>query len=322
MTTVVIASPFGEESIKRLKAAGDGRCVLETLDRGATPEKCAELMEKADAIIGYAPPELIKRAGRLRWFQATWAGMDIFSGGIPAGAVVTNTSGAFGPVIAEHIIACLLALCRRIPAYVRQSGWKKQGSELSVEGGRVLILGAGDIGRRTAERLRPFGPRLVGVRRVKRAVPPCFDEMYTLDELDSQLAAADFVVCCLPGTDETRGLLDARRLGLMKESAILVNVGRGSLIDTAALEAALAAGRLFGAALDVTEPEPLPKESPLWAMDNVIITPHVAGIGFGHLPATERRITDICCENLRRWLEGRELENVVDMALGYRRTVM
>ena len=126
----------------------------------------------------------------------------------------------------------------------------------------------------------------------------------------------------LPGTKETAGLLDERRLRLMKKTAVLVNAGRGSLIDTAALEKVMAEGHLFGAALDVTAPEPLPESSPLWDMDNVIITPHVAGIGFGHLPETESKIADICCENLARYVRGEALINLVDRATGYRETMM
>lgn len=322
MINVVLASPFRPEAEEIITRAGEGRCRFERALPDTPPKEAAEIFSRADVVIGFAPPEALAAAKRLRWLQMTWAGVDAVAGRLPEGVILTNASGAFGPVIAEHILACLLALCRRLPAYARQGKWRALGSEATLEGRRALILGAGDIGVCTAQRLRPFGTRCVGIRRVAREKPDCFNEMYTLEALDEQLALADAVICCLPGTEQTRGLLNERRLLLMKPDALLVNVGRGSLIDTPALERVLASGRLFGAALDVTEPEPLPESSPLWAMDNVIITPHVAGIGFGHLPETERRIAEICADNLRRFLDGMPLANIVDPALGYRRTVM
>ncbi|MDD6189244.1 MAG: D-2-hydroxyacid dehydrogenase [Clostridiales bacterium] len=322
MINVVIASPFREEAKQKIMEAGGEACAFTELGVSTPAEDAARIMADAEVIIGFVRPELFSHAGRLKLLQATWAGVDAIAGAVPQDVTITNASGAFGPVIAEHIIACSMALARHIPAYSRQKRWKDLGCELTFEGKRALILGAGDIGLCTARRLKPFGMTTVGIRRVPRDIPDCFDEMYTLAELDEQLALADFVLCALPGTKETAGLLNERRLRLMKKSAVLVNVGRGSLIDTSALERVMGEGHLFGAALDVTSPEPLPESSPLWDMDNVIITPHVAGIGFDRLPETEAKIADICCENLRRYIRGEKLINLVNRATGYRETMM
>ena len=322
MINVVIASAFGEENKKRIMAAGEGKCSFFEVGADTPAHEAEKIMAEAEVLIGFVKPALLAGAKNLKLLQATWAGVDAINGAVPAEVAMTNASGAFGPVIAEHMVACAMALARLIPAYSRSRRWVDLGCELTFEGKRALILGAGDIGVCTARRLKPFGMTVAGVRRVPRNIPEGFDEMYTLAELDEQLAIADYVFCVLPGTDETAGLLDERRLRLMKKTAVLVNAGRGSLIDTAALEKVMAEGHLFGAALDVTAPEPLPETSPLWDMDNVIITPHVAGIGFGHLPETERKIADICCENLARYVRGEGLINLVDRATGYRETMM
>lgn len=325
MINAVIASPFREAMRKRILETGGGACTFSELSMETPAAEAEDIIRRAEVLIGFTSPELLQKADNLRFLQATWAGVDAIAAAVPKSVksvFIANASGAFGPVISEHIIACAMSLCRLIPAYARQGRWKALGCELTFEGKRALILGAGDIGTCTAQRLKPFGMTTVGIRRVPRKKPDCFDEMYTLAELDRQLELADFIFCVLPGTAETAGLLDERRLRLMKKNAVLVNAGRGSLIDTAALEHVMAEGHLFGAALDVTSPEPLPEESPLWRMDNVLITPHVAGIGFGHLEETENKIVDICCENLRRYINGLPLINLIDRSTGYRETVI
>ncbi len=322
MINVVIASPFRREAKDRLIAAGGGACAFSEINSDTPAAEAEKIMAGAEVLMGFINPALFAKAPNLRFLQATWAGVDSIAAAVPEGVLFANASGAFGPVIAEHMIACAMALSRRIPAYTRLKRWQDIGCELTFEGKRTLILGAGDIGTAAARRLKPFAMTIAGVRRVPRDIPEGFDEMYTLNELDEQLALADFVFCVLPGTAETAGLLDERRLRLMKPTAVLVNAGRGSLIDTAALEKVLAEGHLFGAALDVTAPEPLPESSPLWDMDNVIITPHVAGIGFGHLPETENKIIDICIENLRRYIAGEDIINKINRKAGYRETMM
>ena len=181
----------------------------------------------------------------------------------------------------------------------------------------MLILGAGDIGCALAKRLRGFDCRILGIRRTKGDLPQ-FDEMHTPEELDTLLPRADIVAGCLPGTGLTAGLLDERRLRMMKPKALLINCGRGSLIDTEALVRVLQAGLLGGCALDVVMPEPLPESSPLWDMENVILTPHISGSSFGHVQEMEDRIYRMAAENLRRYLDGESLLNRVDFETGYR----
>ncbi len=322
MVNVVLSSPFREECRRIILEAGGDRCRFTELSQDTPEAEAKAAMAEAEVLIGFTSPALLAEAKKLKWMQMTWAGVDAIDSFVPRDLLLTNASGAFGPVISEYVMASLLSLARLLPTYIRQQTWQRQSRELTLEGKRALILGAGDIGGCVARRLRAFDVYNVGVRRVRRALPENFDEMVTLAELDEELPKADLVICSLPATAQTKGLLDERRLRLMKDSAILVNVGRGDLIDTKALEKVLAEGHLFGVGLDVTDPEPLPDDSPLWKMNNVVITPHTSGLGFGAISQTQVRVATICAENLRRYLAGEPVKNVVDRAAGYRATVM
>ena len=194
--------------------------------------------------------------------------------------------------------------------------WRDAGAERSIEGITALVLGTGDIGSNIAKRLLAFVTKNIGIRRTG-APAQYFDEMHTLSDIDSLLPHADLVIGCLPNTKETGHILNYDRLCLMKSDALFINAGRGSLIDTDALIRALEERRIAGAVLDVLEKEPLAADSPLWKMPNVLITPHISGRGFGHDPATERKIWDICLENLRRYLSGEDIINEIDFARGY-----
>ena len=225
--------------------------------------------------------------------------------------LLTTASGAFGETIAEHAIGMLLALCRRLPAYARQGNWNDLGSERRVAGGTALIFGAGDLGGCIARRLQAFGVKTFGVCRRISPGRPGFDRLVRLDEAETLLPAADFVLGAMPQSPETAGWLSAERLALLPQDAVVVNVGRGSFLDADALARELQNGHLFGAGLDVTDPEPLPAAHPLWSLPNCILTPHVAGVSFGHLPQTEERIWRICAENLERYAAGNPLRNLV-----------
>lgn len=280
-------------------------------------------LSQAHIIFGEPTIEELQRAQNIQWVQMTWAGTDIYTAqdGFPKQAVLTNASGAFGTVISEYIIGAVLALYRNFPSYLRQQKqavWRDVGSERTLYGKRVLILGVGDIGTNTAQRLRPFGVYLVGMRRVSRAQDACFDEIICTDQLEQQLSQADIVIGCLPNTPQTAGLLNKKRLLMMKPDAVLVNVGRGSLIPLNDVTEVLQSGHLSGAALDVLETEPLPKDHPLWHMDNVIVTPHIAGPSLGHAPHTEQLIHNIFLENLQRFSAGKPLRSQVDFDTGYR----
>ena len=220
----------------------------------------------AEILIGAVGPEKLRLAKNLKWYQLVWAGTDSYKPGeFPEGVLLTNGSGAYGVMIAEHMMACMLAMVRQLDHYAANQKahlWDRDWTEDTLEGKTVLILGTGDIGCALAKRLRGFDCKILGIRRTTGDLP-CFDAVYTLDSLDALLPQADIVAGCLPGTAKTAGLLDERRLRIMKPKALLLNCGRGSLIDTKALETVLLEGHLGGCGLDVIDPEPLPESSPL-----------------------------------------------------------
>lgn len=308
MKTVFVTTPVETRHRQLLEDAAAGRCRLVYAQDGR------DALAEAEAVLGVVPPEDLARADKLQWYHLVWAGTDRYrKQDFPQGVTFTNGSGAYGAMIAEHMLACILSLLRQLPHYAalqRQHSWNPAWREGTLEGKTVLVLGTGDIGGSLAKRLRAFDCRILGARR-RREPAPYFDETYALADLDSLLPQADVVACALPGSPETAGLLNRDRLLLMKPGALLVNCGRGSLIVTRDLIEVLRQGRLGGCALDVTDPEPLPQDSPLWDMENVILTPHVSGGSFGHLPETEDKIYQIAADNLSRWLDGRPLRNVV-----------
>lgn len=312
MTEVLITAPCSDEIKLRLEEFKNN-CVFLFKDRKSD-------IGSAEVIIGEPRTERIREAKNLKFVQMTWAGADIYTrGGFPQGIKIANASGAFGPVIAEYVIGAILCVYRRFPEYVENQKvciWRDVGAERTIEGKTALILGTGDIGSNIAKRLSAFGTKNIGIRRTG-APAQYFDEMHTLSDIDSLLLRADLVIGCLPNTKETGHILNYDRLCLMKSDALFINVGRGSLIDTDALIRALEERRIAGAILDVLEKEPLAADSPLWKMPNVLITPHISGRGFGHDPETEKKVWDICLENLRRYIAGEDIINEVDMNLGY-----
>lgn len=273
-------------------------------------------LKQAEVIIGEPETALLPQLTALRYLQMTWAGVDRYAKmpDFPAQVTLCNMSGAFGVTIAEHAMALLLALARRLPGYVRSRAWEDLGSERAIFGQTALILGTGDLGSEIAKRCRAFGIQTIGFNRSGKP-NAAFDQ--TTASLDAWLPRADFIFGCLPSTPQTIGLLDERRLAMLQSDAILVNVGRGNLVDCNALAKQLQAGKLWGAGLDVTDPEPLPDDHPLRSLDNVIITPHVAGVSFGHLQQTEDRIWQLCLENLQRYITNQPLQQVVKLDLGY-----
>lgn len=281
-----------------------------------------EDLEDTQVLIGNLPPALVREAKRLEWLQLNSAGADPYTpeGVLPAGAVLTNATGAYGLAVSEHMLALTFDLIRRLGQYHKNQAdrqWRSMGNIISVEGSTILILGLGDIGGDYARKVKALGAYTIGVRRTCREKPEYLDEQYTMDDLDRLLPRADVVAMVVPGGPATCHLMDERRLRLMKKGAYLINVGRGNAIDPAALKVVLKDGHLGGCGLDVTEPEPLPPEDELWAMDNVVITPHVAGNFF--LAETFERIVRIAGENLKAWVSGEELKNVVDFSTGYRK---
>jgi phosphoglycerate dehydrogenase-like enzyme len=260
-----------------------------------------ELLVPADCARQLVLAELSAMA-RLRVVQTVSAGVDWLRGRVPAGVVVCNARGVYDGPMAEWVVGAILAMQRGlITARDAQSASDWRPFEpYELAGRRVIILGFGSIGSAVAERLRPFGVDVVGVARTRR------EGVLGLDDLDEALPAADILIDLLPLSVETVGLLDARRLGLLRPGALLVNAGRGATVDTPALVDALRSGRLR-AALDVTDPEPLPPNHPLWRLPGVLISPHVGGDSRQSLG----RAYALAGDQIRRFAAGERLENHV-----------
>ena len=274
----------------------------------ATPEQIAA----ATVIFGWPRPEKMKGAASLKWFQTMWAGTDEYAGMLPDGVLFTSSSGSNSRSVAEHMLASLLALCRRLPTYQdsqRAHSWKDEGPMKTILGGTVLVAGAGHVGSEFAKLCQALGARTIGLKRTVRGAIEGFDQVCPMEELDSLLPQADVVALVLPHSPATAGLMNGPRIARMKDDAILISAGRGTVLDQDALAQAMKAGKLWGAALDVTDPEPLPQDSPLWDTPRLLLTPHVAG-GM-RLEITRRRCVEMAQENLRRYLAGENLVNLV-----------
>ena len=284
----------------------------------------AEDVRWADAVLGNVPVELIRQNDRLEWFQSNTAGPDAYlaPGVLPERCVVTNATGAYGLAISEWMLGMWLGLQKDLFLYrdrQNRSEWAPTGHSVrSVYGSRVLCVGMGDIGSNFARRAHALGAEVVGVRRTVHPDTPCPDyclRVVAQSQLDEELPEADLIALSLPGTPETNKLFNAERFARCKDGAILINVGRGTTVDSDALVEALRSGKIFGAGLDVTDPEPLPADHPLWGEPGAIITPHNSG-KFS-LPKTLDNIVDIFIHNLKRYAEGLPLDNQVNRTTRY-----
>jgi phosphoglycerate dehydrogenase-like enzyme len=275
-----------------------------------------ESLQEAQIIVGWPPVEDLQQAKHLRWLQLPSAGANRYVDFLPPQVQLTNASGVFGIPIAEHVFAMMLAFTRGIPKALdaaRRNEWLGFMNLGELYGSTCGIIGLGDIGTEVALRAKAFGMHVIAVKRNSGTKPEFVDELRDAAGLDWLLASSDHVVVTLPGTPHTKDLIDAHRLSLMRSSAYIYNIGRGSVIEESALVRALQEGRLAGAGLDVFADEPLPTESELWRMPNVIITPHVAG----STPHHGARLAQIVMRNLPRFLANQPLENLVDRYWGY-----
>ncbi len=287
----------------------------------------AEALARADEAHGIdarlASPAFLEKATNLVWVQAMHAGVEGLVG-IDAIAnndaiVLTNFRGVHGPAIADHAMAMLLSVTRQLPHYAaadanrRGAPQGRYGRPVALHGKTMLVVGLGGIGSEIAQRAHGFGMRVIGTRRSDTPSPAYIEKVGKPDELAAMLGEADVVAIAAPLTDETRGLFDEKMFAAVKPGAYLVNIARGQIVQTPALMSALASGRLAGACLDVTDPEPLPSNHPLRTLPNVIITPHMAGMS----ETTSSRGAALLRENLRRFSAGQPLMNVVDKAVGY-----
>lgn len=288
-------------------------------------EMLAAEIQDADIFVGYSiRPEQFVMARQLKWIHSTATGVGQLS--FPelqrSNVVVTNARGVHSVQVAEHAVSLMLALARRLPDAVRyqlrrhwaqQEIWGAPVPPRELDGGVLLLVGLGGIGQEVARRARAFGMRIHVVTRSGHGEASLAEKILDSSHLRDALPEADFVVLAAPETAQTSHMIGAQELAAMKRTAYLINIARGTLIDEAALAYALSRGTIAGAALDVTEREPLPPESPLWAMENLLLTPHVAGVS-EHL---WERQGALLAENLGRWFSGRELLNRVDLERGY-----
>jgi phosphoglycerate dehydrogenase-like enzyme len=295
--------------------------VIAGLSREEALRRAAEA-HAADA--AFVTPDFLRAAPNLVWVQAQSAGVERYMAVKELRdsdkIVLTNMRGIAGPVIADHAFAMLLALTRDLPVHLagRAEGrWIREGSgklrPIALKGRTLLVVGLGGIGTEIARRGRGFDMRVVAIRRGNDPAPDFVERVGKPQELLALLPEADVVAIAVPLTAETTGMFNREAFAAMKPGSFLVNIARGKVVDTAALLAALTSDKLAGACLDVTDPEPLPPDHPLWKLPNVVITPHVSS----DAELTEDRRWALFRENLRRFDAGEPLLNVVDLSAGY-----
>jgi len=282
----------------------------------------ADALDGADVLfvhdfLSQAVPGAWHAADRLKWLHIASAGVDpvMFPGLRDSDVVLTNSRGVFDDSIAEYVLGVILTFAKDLHGSLglqRQKRWRHRETE-RIAGRRVLVVGTGPIGRAIARTLRAVGMSVSGSGRRAREGDPDFGTVHASAELADHLPGYDYVVVVAPLTEQTKGMFDAAAFAAMKPTARFVNVGRGELVVTADLVEALRAGELAGAALDVFDTEPLPTGSPLWTMDNVLVSPHMSGDFIGWRDT----LLEVFADNFTRWQTGAPLRNVVDKRLGY-----
>ena len=318
MKKILVTIPVTEEHKKRLEKIAGDNAIQFIPARHATEEQVAE----SSVIIGNVPAKMICASDRLELLQLESAGTDayIVPGVLSKTTVLCNSTGAYNRAVSEHAAALTLMLMKKLYLYrdaQNDRKWDDFGTVTSPVGATVVVVGLGDIGKRYAKTLKDMGAYIIGVKRRLGDIPDCVDELVQSDDIDTVLPRADVVFSILPNTKETVHFYTEERFALMKNSAFFINCGRGNAVESEVLLNALSSGKIAAAAIDVTDPEPLPADHPLWQQKNIIITPHVAG-GF-HLPYTFEQIVEIACENLDHWMKGEEYCNVIDFNTGYKR---
>ena len=302
-------------------AAGEVELLI---DRSADFSVSKEALAGADAVIGLCSPQTLKTAdAKLVWLQSYFVGMDYCKGVSDQqlqDITFTNTKRLSGPAIAEHAIAMMMSLAKGLPAFhtaQRASTWDQNAAGSvpfgELEGKTMLVVGLGGIGTQIAKRANALGMRVIATRNSSRNGPDFVDYVGLSNELLTLAQKADVIVNSLPLTAKTTGVFDKEFFANAKAGAMFLSVGRGKSTVTRDLIAALQSKHIFAAGMDVTDPEPLPKSSPLWQMDNVIITPHISARNAESL----RRTAILTVENLRRYVAGEALLNVVDIRAGY-----
>ncbi|MBM3215443.1 D-2-hydroxyacid dehydrogenase [Candidatus Poribacteria bacterium] len=313
--TILLRREFYEQHRARLHSLAPSARFETFADRD---EMLAKL-PTADALYGASPrDDILVKCPRLKWLHMRSAGVDkhIPDALSARGITLTKGSGAYDIPISEHILAMMLALARGLPRYIRnqsESRWDRGGGILQLHGRTLGVYGMGSIGTELGRKARALGMVVHGIALRPRTKPSFARALWTPDRLDDLLALSDHLAVCVPLTAATEKLFGAREFGLMKPTAFFYNIGRGGTVVQEALIDALRSGGIAGAGLDVTDPEPLPMDSPLWSMPNVVVTPHVSGTSDG----TDARADRIVLENIRRFATGEPLLNVVSYEHGY-----
>ncbi len=312
-TVVIITGRHTEEMKHRFLRLPDCRIVFVERLEDISPEDAAE----AEILTGFVTKEALARMPRLRFVQLFSAGANGYAW-LPERIVLANAYGAYGDSIAEHMLTTTLMAMKRMPEYLsmqQRRGWELLTQIDRFEGSQILSVGMGAIGTSYLRKASALGAICYGVRRTVHDKPSFVEKLVTTEEMDELLPEMDVVALSLPGTQEVEGMFDERRLRLMKPTAILVNVGRGNSVVTGDLIRVMESGHLKAACLDVMDPEPLPKDHPLWTTPRVYITPHIsggyrAGVNYG-------RVTEVALQNIALVLQGEPPIHTVDRTLGY-----
>ncbi|MGF0033530.1 D-2-hydroxyacid dehydrogenase [Bariatricus sp. SGI.154] len=318
MKRVLVVLPVQERHKEKLEKAGEG-CIF---TYSPVKEVTEDMIAEAEIIIGNAPAAKIGASDRLELLQLNSAGADqyIKPGILSDKTILTNATGAYSKAVAEHMFAMMFMLQKKLHLYrdaQAKAQWTDEGTVCSITDATVLVVGLGDIGLHFARMAKALGAYTIGVKRRISECPEGVDELYTTDQLDEVLPRADVIVSFLPGTKATYHIYTKERFALMKKNALFLNGGRGNAVDADVLYEVLGGHQIAAAGIDVTEPEPLPSEHPLWSLANVMITPHISGQY--HLPETFERVVDISAENLSAYLNDRPLRNIVDFTTGYKK---
>ena len=318
MNTILVTLPVNGTQKAVLENAGENCRFLYETDSSKTEE----LIPEADIIIGNVPAGDIHASPKLKLLQLQSAGTDGYTapGVLSENTILTNATGAYDKTVAEHGLALTLMLQKNFYLYrdlQNQHIWKDMGMAASIADSTVDIVGYGSIGSLYAKMVKALGATVIGVKRRKSEKPEILDELVTMDELDNILPRADVVFSVLPNTPATRHLYTAERFAMMKPTAVFINCGRGNAVSAEVLYDVLQKKTIRAAACDVFEQEPLPSDSPLWSLENLVITPHTAG-GF-HLPDTKDKIIAIAAQNIRAVLGKDEYRNIIDFSTGYKK---
>lgn len=311
----ILVQNLSPAEVRQLQQGAPAGVAVVPVQSGSFREELAS----ADGLIGALDADALAAAPRLKWVQTLSAGVDRMPlAALKAkGVTLTNAKIVMGPNIADHAFALLLSLSRQINrSYAdksRQQWGRGNYRMVELSGKTAVVIGAGGIGMQIAQRAKGFGMSVIGVDPKDLSYTPLLDEAVTPDRLDEVLPRADVVFVSAPLTPQSERMVGARQFELMKKGAYFIAVSRGRLYDTGALVKALDSGRLAGAGLDVTDPEPLPQGHPLWQFENTIITPHVAG----QSDLVGARRQEVFLENIRRFAAGKPMLNVVDLDKGY-----